>query len=541
MSDPPSAPEMGSNPRLVEAVAVQLGQDFEPVLDHLRTTVEPLLAAVAPTEVELTSDLERLLAAEGQLRQRLRSAAAGGETRLDALRHDLRGGLGGIKGLVELLLEDADSRPGDALDLAGPLGAIAEDAVKLLGSLEQLAPSAQASRVAASAIAATAHRTKGQGVDPRGIAILAVDDNTLNQLLLRRQLEAEGYGVEVAASGAAALALLEGRSADQDPIHLVLLDVLMPEMNGFEVLQRLKNHPRLRELPVIMISAWNDLSSITRCIEHGAEDYLLKPWEPALLRARINSVLEQRRLQARERELLQREIDQAIALQKSLMPPPSPPESPIHGRNRPVRYVSGDFFDYFCRGDGTMAFAVADVSGKGFDAALLMAKVAGLFRYLAKSSTDPGALLQVLNTELYSHDSPRRFVTAVVGFYRPATGQLTFANAGHVPPLCLTSAGEVERFPATAPPLGALAAARYGTQSLTLAPGAVLYLPSDGFIDCLEPNGQALELEGLVALLRACRGLALHRQLDWVFEWVTSPGWETRDDLTLLALGYPEG
>ena len=129
--------------------------------------------------------------------------------------------------------------------------------------------------------------------------ILVVDDDPLNRAILQRGLEREGHGVTTASDGAEALAALRA-----DPVDLVLLDIVMPRMDGFRVLDEMKADPVLREIPVIMISAVDDHESVIRCIEAGAEDHLPKPFDPVLLRARINAGLARNRLQVLERSRL---------------------------------------------------------------------------------------------------------------------------------------------------------------------------------------------------------------------------------------------
>ena len=260
------------------------------------------------------------------------------------LRHELRTPLNHIIGYGEMLLEDA-GRP----ELAAPLRAILEDAKVLLGLIgEFLAPAAEAGSIDTTKLqgalgpplarilaaceglrrqvpgaddvradidriaAATEHlsdlvhgglaervaernaamplpevisnatrdRAVGSGV------ILVVDDNEENREMLGRRLAREGYEVRRASGGAEALAALETAAAD-----LVLLDVMMPDINGYEVLKRLKANPRLKDIPVLMISSLEDTESVARCIELGAEDYLPKPFNPVILRARVEACL----------------------------------------------------------------------------------------------------------------------------------------------------------------------------------------------------------------------------------------------------------
>src|SRR5207253_8109783 len=136
--------------------------------------------------------------------------------------------------------------------------------------------------------------------------ILVVDDNAANREMLSRRLTRAGHRVQVVANGPDALTLLR-----QQPIDLVLLDVLMPQMSGYEVLQRLTAEEALREIPVLMISALDEMDSVVRCIELGAEDYLPKPFDPVLLRARIGASLEKKRLRDRERRKTE-ELEQAL-------------------------------------------------------------------------------------------------------------------------------------------------------------------------------------------------------------------------------------
>jgi class 3 adenylate cyclase len=128
--------------------------------------------------------------------------------------------------------------------------------------------------------------------------MLVVDDNRVNRLLLTRALEQHGHHVENAENGRIAMERLRSK-----PFDVVLLDIDMPEMNGFEVLEALLTDNNLREIPVIMTSASDELDRVVKCIEMGAEDYLVKPLNPVLLRARVNASLEKKRLRDEQRKL----------------------------------------------------------------------------------------------------------------------------------------------------------------------------------------------------------------------------------------------
>ena len=137
------------------------------------------------------------------------------------------------------------------------------------------------------------------GADSSGARVLVVDDDRVNRMLLTRSLEREGHRVRCAENGAEALELLH-----DDPCDVLLLDIVMPELDGVSVLEHVKSDPALQDLPVIMISGVDDTNSVVRCIEIGADDYLPKPFDPVLLRARISAGLTKKRLHELERERL---------------------------------------------------------------------------------------------------------------------------------------------------------------------------------------------------------------------------------------------
>jgi class 3 adenylate cyclase len=230
------------------------------------------------------------------------------------LRHDLRTPLNAIKGYSELLIEDMEGDGEQPLrsdlmklkDSADQLLRQIDAMVALTGqnggeedgngerTRQQLEVVADVLRMAAPLRASDAVR---EGLQSN--KILVVDDNAANRDVLERRLTREGRTVVTAASGATALDLLITREFD-----LILLDLIMPEMSGFEVLRRLKASEQTRDIPVIVISALDELDSVVRCIEAGAEDYLTKPFNPTLLRARVDASLEKKWLRDREKKFI---------------------------------------------------------------------------------------------------------------------------------------------------------------------------------------------------------------------------------------------
>jgi two-component system cell cycle response regulator len=152
-------------------------------------------------------------------------------------------------------------------------------------------------------------------------SILVVDDDRINRMLLSRELEREGHRVTTAEDGGRALEALRA-----EPFDLVLLDVLMPQPDGYETLAQIERDERLRHVPVIMVSALEDFGSVVRCIEMGAADYLPKPFDPALLRARINGCLTKKRLHDLELEYIEQVgyvVDAATAVENETFAPES--------------------------------------------------------------------------------------------------------------------------------------------------------------------------------------------------------------------------
>ncbi len=546
--------------RVMRALVTEIRQQFEtPVVALIELTKFLREDLDQHGASDLSEDLDRVLDAARQLRKlvgdmgRVGDEAAGlsADELADLqrrLRHDLRTPLNAVKGYTEMLRDDAEDRGLDKL--VGEFGGILSAADHLLGQIDTIvrfsgssdgedAAQTQAADLAQALVdSIQALDADAQPHVSTPASILVVDDNPDNREVLMRRLDREGHHATPAAGGHEALSMLERETYD-----LVLLDLLMPDLNGFQVLSRMKRDARFRDIPVIMISALSESDSIIRCIEVGAEDYLTKPFDPILLRARIGSSLEKKRLREQEQQMMRRELEMAAIIQRSLFPPSPPPDSPIDGVNRPYRHVSGDFFDFFSRPDGLVPFALGDVSGKGVDAALLMARIASLFRYLGKTRDDPAEMLEILNREFHETSSYGRFVTAVVGLYDPKTGSVRFANAGHVPPVWVQSDSGHRTFEAPSPPLGILPDMMYATEEILLDGGS-FYVFTDGLIECRKDDetSDELGLEGLVELLQSVAGSAPGSQLRTLVDRLDQIGWICRDDLTVLVIAHrPDG
>jgi phosphoserine phosphatase RsbU/P len=355
-------------------------------------------------------------------------------------------------------------------------------------------------------------------LSPANYALLVVDDNEDNRYTLSRRLTREGYtNLTTAADGQQALELLGAR-----PFDLVLLDVMMPGLNGYEVLERMRAEARLRHIPVIMISAVDEIESVIRCIELGAEDYLSKPFNPTLLRARVGASLEKKRLRDEIVDCLTQlegELQAARDIQLGMVPhefvvPTAARPVEVFATLEPARKVGGDLYDFFWGEDGRMYFVVADVSDKGAPAALFMARtktmirlVATLYRLPEGTPMEPHRIIEKVNEGLSLENQQGMFVTVFFGILDPATATLSFCNAGHNLPYVVSgTAGVTALDGARGKPLGIRPTFTYQTATLTLTPGDCLFVYTDGVTEAMDPTGKLFSEERLEEGLRSLAG-----------------------------------
>jgi serine phosphatase RsbU (regulator of sigma subunit) len=348
--------------------------------------------------------------------------------------------------------------------------------------------------------------------------ILVVDDNVLGRKLLARALEEQGHSVVTAANGQQALELLTEH--DPSPFDLILLDILMPEMDGYQMLETLKQHPGLRHLPVIMISAIEDMDSVIRCIEAGATDYLPKPFNPALLRARINASLAGKRLHDNEQKYLKslaRELEIGREIQADFLPAELPqiPGWELAVFFKAARDVAGDFYDAFPVGRDHIALIVGDVCDKGVGAALYMALFRSLLRAtfgLEAQAQDAEAIEDVVPRLKHAvtltndyvarvHEESTMFATLFAGILAPASGELMYINAGHEKPLIAGGGVIKARLKTTGPVIGLFPDTDFKVAAVTLDPGDVLAVYSDGLPDATNESLVTLDNDKVEAVL----------------------------------------
>ena len=236
-----------------------------------------------------------------------------------------------------------------------------------------------------------------------------------------------------------------------------------------------------------------------------------------------------------EQERVLKELELARQIQESLLPNDSAADFPIHGINIPAREVSGDFYDFMPLQDGRIYFSLADVSGKGMNAALLMAKTTSLLRCLAKSAANAGELLRQVNEELCETASMGMFVTIVAGYLLPNSRELELANGGHQSALLIDREGGYQEIPAGAPPLGVLDEIEFPYEQVALGSGA-LYLYTDGFSESLGPDQLQLEEDGVRRMLESASTEQASVRLERVVEQWRLQGYTSHDDLTMMVI-----
>ena len=329
--------------------------------------------------------------------------------------------------------------------------------------------------------------------------LLIVDDLEINRDLLVRRVRRLGHEAGTAVNGSDALEQL--RAA---PWDLVLLDITMPVMDGYDTLRYIKADPLLADTPVVMVSAIDETDSVVRCLELGADDYLTKPFNPIILQARIESSLAKKRLADQQRLLLKalsREMEIGQRIQKGFLPEALPELAgwDLAGCCVPARQVSGDFYDAFILPSGRLALIVADVCDKGVGAALYMALFRTLLRAMScHSSTSEAAKYTLARTVAFTNDyisgihgRESMFATVFFAILDPASGHLDYINAGHEAPVIKRGLSHnLERLSPSGGAVGLLPGIRCPVQEYELQPGDSLFAFTDGVTEAMGDTGE---------------------------------------------------
>ncbi|MDD2708438.1 MAG: SpoIIE family protein phosphatase [Verrucomicrobiae bacterium] len=441
---------------------------------------------------------------------------------LATLRHELRTPINQIIGYAEMLEEDA--RGAGQAESAGDLQKIQQAARNLLKLVnENLIPShfgagsvkppATLSPNAAPGAELPQH-IKHRFAKPDHGHLLVVDDNPDNRDMLAKRLAKQGYTVACAENGRLALEALRRESFD-----LVLLDIMMPEMDGYQTLNQIKGDNELRHLPVIMISALDELESVLRCIEAGAEDYLPKPFDPTLLRARIGACLEKKRAHDQEQlycqalvesqKALATELNEAANYVRSLLPAPLKGDVKTDWRFIPSTQLGGDALGYHWLDQDHLAMYLLDVCGHGVGAALLSISIANVLRSQSLPSTDfrhPGEVLNMLNQTFPMEKQNDMYFTIWYGVYDKARHQLHYASGGHPYPVLFTGPSQAQAgmqiLQAGGVIVGTMPNVSYRTVTVPFQRYNRLYIFSDGIYEVTKKGGGMLTLDQFSLLLK---------------------------------------
>lgn len=353
--------------------------------------------------------------------------------------------------------------------------------------------------------------------------ILVTDDDPTSRRLLVRTLTKSGYDCAEAADGTQALELLHANTPS-----LLLLDFDMPGMNGAEVLKRLRAdaNPSVAQLPAIMLTGHGGEESEVLCLEAGADDFVTKPINQAVLRARIETQLRlrsmRRQLQHQNDELeawrenLERDLEAARLTQQSLIPqkPPSLPGWEIAACYQPVIQVGGDIYGWLRMADGRTLFWIADATGHGASAALLTTLAKLLFHHGSVEHNNPSQIMQAVNTDFRSIFGARSFMTAMCVALDPETGRGCVVGAGHPPLLLVRKDGPTEAVASSAPPLGLLERSEFPETAVDLARGDAFFLYTDGIYGSASGHNPRASAERLAKMLEnngaTAQGLLAH-------------------------------
>ncbi len=373
--------------------------------------------------------------------------------------------------------------------------------------------------------------------------VLVVDDATANLQVVHSLLK-DDFKIRVATSGAKALALVK----DKPQPDLILLDVAMPEMDGYEVCAILKATPESRDIPVIFLTGKTETDDETKGFEAGAVDYIHKPFSPAVVKARVHTHLvlrEAREQLARQLLSINNELEMAREIQLSILPHDIPKilGLEIAARYLPMTSVAGDFYDFIIADEKHLGILVADVSGHGLPAALIASMLKAALSAQSAHACDPGRVLSGLNQSLCGKFQ-RHFATGAYVFMNMEKKFMSYAAAGH-PPLLLwrTSTGIASEVLENGLPLGLLPEATYSAVDVPVEPGDKVILYTDGIPETTSPSEQEFGADLLKGFLESNHNLAADMFADLLLDelsgWSEHPkGQGQQDDITLLVIDF---
>jgi len=341
--------------------------------------------------------------------------------------------------------------------------------------------------------------------------ILIVDDKAANLRLLSKMLSERDYQVRPVMNGAMALNAARAEAPD-----LILLDIRMPKMDGYQVCEMIKQDESLREIPVIFISALDELHDKVKAFHVGGVDYVTKPFQFEEVLARVETHLALRDLQRKLQEANQKmEVELILAgeVQAGFLKTKLPqiPGWQISTALLPAKQTSGDFYDVFRLPDGQIGILIADVVDKGVGAALFMALSCTLIRtYAQEYPAQPDQVFSAVNQRLLDDTKSNQFITTFYAIIEPESGEFLYSNAGHCPPYLKSSKNEpkISRLEKAGIPLGIFPNVAWESHHEKLNHGDVLLLYTDGIPDALNGNQEFFGEERLEQLVTQISGLS---------------------------------
>ena len=340
--------------------------------------------------------------------------------------------------------------------------------------------------------------------------ILVVDDDAISRKILAQLLASAGHESRECEDGAKALQLIHAK-----PPSLLLLDFDMPGLNGAEVLRRLRSdaNPAVAQIPTIMLTGHGSEESEVSCLQAGADDFVTKPINAAVLRARIETQLRlrsmRRQLERQNDELeewrrnLERDLAAARLTQQSLIPqkPPPLPGWQVATCYRPVIQVGGDIYGWLPMKDSRILFWIADGTGHGAAAALLTTLAKLLFHYGSVEHDAPATVMERVNSDFRSIFGARSFMTAMCVALDPASGHASVVGAGHPPLLVSRDNGATESIASIAPPLGLIEHPEFTETVIGFEAGDAFLLYTDGLFGSAKDGRRRLTPQRLEKML----------------------------------------
>jgi len=322
--------------------------------------------------------------------------------------------------------------------------------------------------------------------------ILVVDDIEDNVFLLKLILEKLGHAALPAYNGMDALAIARSESVD-----LVLLDVMMPVMNGLEVAAQLRKDETTKHIPIILLTAKkNDVNDGVEGLAAGANEYVTKPFHETELIARVNSMLRMKELYdevAHAKAVMTEELIMAQAVQASLLPVKVPYADKIrfNARYLAAQSLGGDYYDILDFGGGKVGVVMADVSGHGPSAALIVSMVKAIISSETSEGASPAKIAERLNMSLVKMIPEERFVTIFLGILDVNTGKLDYVRGGHPHPFLLKKKDRtVTTLDASGDLIGMFDEIQMESREIVMEPGDRLVAYSDGLIEVHDESGK---------------------------------------------------